>query len=251
MQTKIAAAAIPIINDVNQAIGALEPHIETAHKSGCQLIIFPEAIISGIDLSGNFSHDKTLALELDSPTIDMIRKLAAKHAIWIGFGFLELCNDVLYDSYLLLSDLGLTALHYRRMSTSWLARNQVSAHYACGNQLPVVDTPFGRMGVLLCGDLFDASILSHLASQNPDIVLHPMARAFSLSEDMQLLWDESEFPEYLAEYEKLSASILVCNALGSVPDDNHVYCGGAWFIQDDQVSGSLLLLQEGLLEAEI
>lgn len=251
MQTRIAAAVIPIINDNTQAIGVIERYVEQAHNRNCKLIIFPEAIIGGIDLCGAFSEDKTLAMEAHGSSMELISNLAVKHGIWIGIGFLELHEDVLYDAYLVLNDQGKTALHYRRMSRTWLATNNISTHYACGDRLPVADTPWGRIGVLLCGDLFNEDIRNSLCCQRPDFVLHPMARAFPLSDAMQAIWDKSEFPEYLAEYCKLHADILVCNALGSVPDDDNVYCGGAWLIQGNRVIDSLPLLQEGLLVVDL
>ncbi len=246
----MAAVALPIINDFTQANGVFEFYIESARLENCDLIIFPEAIIGGIELSGNFTIDKNMAHELDCPLIKMIRELASKYTIGIGFGFLELLEDTIYDSYMLINDTGETILHYRRISNTWLPRDIDFAHYACGDDLTVVDTAYGRIGVLLCGDLFDEDITKNLKFKKPDLLLHPMSRAFPLANDMQEKWDDTEFPYYLAEYRKLKINTLTCNALDLVQHEPNIYCGGAWFVKKNEVVNCLPLLTEGILIVE-
>jgi len=251
MPIRMAAAAISVIKDPSQASRTLERHIEAARKRNCTLIIFPEAIIGGLDISGYFALDKHMAMELDSPVIDEIRGLAAKHSTGIGFGFLELHGEVIYNSYLLINNKGATELHYRRISDTWLLYDIDLSHYSCGDEIPVLETSYGRLGVILCGDLFDEGIVKRLGDGKPEVALHPMARAFPLSDDIQKQWDETEFPYYLAEYEKLNASVLTCNMVETDTDEDYVYCGGAWNVKGNKVSASLPLLTEGILVVDI
>ncbi len=251
MPIRMAAAAIPFIYEPSQASRVFEPHIEAARERNCALIIFPEAIIGGLDISGDFALDKAMALRLDSPVIGEIRGLAARHSIGIGFGFLELHGEVIYNSFLLINGKGATELHYRRVSETWLPPDIDLAHYSCGDEIPVLDTSFGRLGVILCGDLFDEDIIKRLEAGKPGVALHPMARAFPLSGDIQKQWDDTEFPYYLAEYANLNASVLTCNAIETDTDEDSVYCGGAWHIKGNKVAASLPLLTEGILVVDI
>jgi predicted amidohydrolase len=251
MSIRIAAAAFPIIDDIHQAVTCMLHTVRAAKEDDCDLIVFPEAVLGGMEISGHYATDCLLTLPLDHPELRRIRDCAHQESIGIGFGFLEAVDELIYDAYLIYDHAGKQCLHYRRVSNTWRPSEAPSAHYARGERIQITDTPYGKICILICGDLFEEDVVQCLSGNKPDLFLHPMARAFELSKDMQQRWDDDEFPFYLEEYRKLKANVLVCNALDTTPQGDYAYCGGVWFVKDDQLHSSLPLMQEGLLIVDI
>ncbi|HQQ68056.1 MAG TPA: carbon-nitrogen hydrolase family protein [Candidatus Cloacimonadota bacterium] len=251
MSQRIAAAAFPLITKFNSAIDRMLEQVRLAKSKNCDLIIFPEAILSGLDSFGDYPSDLEISFPENAPELRRIRDFAKRVSIGIGFGYLENAEGLIYDAYLIYDHTGEPCLHYRRITDTWMPSEGPRDHYACGEGPQVFQTPYGRLGVLLCGDLFDEALIQQMCRQELTLCLHPMARAFPLTDDIQLIWDEQEFPFYLEEYRKLQTDVLVCNMLDITPDDGAIYCGGAWFIRNGQVRSSLPLKQQGLLIIDI
>lgn len=244
---KIAACAFPMSEDLAAALSRMLEYSDEAIASDCELIIFPEAALGGLGISGEFQKDVHKCLQLNSPELNTLRQKAIAAHIGIGFGFLEHRDGCIYDSYILFDSRGDTALHYRRISDGWLPSDFESSKYGCGERPGIADTIYGKMGVLLCGDLFYPELLAKVAKEKPDLVLHPMYRAYPYRNDIQQEWDNLEFPFYLSEYAKFTATLMVCNILDSAPDDKSPYPGGAWIIKGGQMIQSTPLLKAGLL----
>lgn len=222
-------------------------HIDQAAEENCDLIVFPEAALGGIDIEGDYNSDISKCLELDSPHVETLRNSARKHSIGVGFGFLEKEGKQIFDSFLILAPDGRTSLHYRRISPGWLTSNADSNIYRCGENPGITQTPWGKIAVLICGDFFMDDLVDKIAAQKPDLVLHILARAYPFHTDIQKNWDELEFPWYLAEYAKLDAPVAVVNFLDHKMEDGHVYCGGAWLVKDGKPLATKELMTPGLL----
>lgn len=244
---KIAACAFPIIVDLELATQTMFSYIDQAAEAKCDMIVFPEAALGGLDISGVISIDSLMGLKIDALSISCIKERAAHNGIAIGLGFLELSEDQIWDSYLIFDQRGETALHYRRYTDGWLPRVGAPDYYGCGKVSGVTQSGFGKLGVLLCGDLFHEDLVRLMADQSVDLCLHPMARAFPYSINTQRHWDSEEFPFYLEQYAKLKTNVIVCNSVDIERQDLTPYCGGAWFIGKGRVISSLPLMQEGLL----
>lgn len=251
MNLRIAAAVFPPVTHSNGAIQRMLEQVEKAKSQNCDLIMFPEAVLGGLDTLGDYQSDLEISFHENSPEIQRIRDCAKSESIGIGFGFLENANGLIYDAYLIYDHTGELCVHYRRMTDTWMPSEISGEHYACGEGPQVFHTPYGRLGVLLCGDLFDEMLVQDLSCQDPTLCLHPMARAYKDTDNIQQSWDELEFPFYLAEYCKLKCDVLVCNMIDYTPDDGNIYCGGSWFIRQGQVHKCLPLKQQGLLIVEV
>lgn len=249
--TKLALSVFPLIEDLDVASQKMVENIHQAAEDNCDLIVFPEAALGGIDIQGNPEADIPKSVTLDSSHIQQLRDSARKHNIGVGFGFLEKEGKHLYDSFLILAPDGETRLHYRRISPGWLTSNADPNIYRCGENPGIAQTPWGKIAVLICGDLFMEEHVEETAAQKPDLVLHILARAYPFRTDIQKNWDELEFPWYLAEYAKLNAPVAVVNVLDYKIEDGHVYCGGAWLVKDGKPFASKELMTPGLLFVDL
>ncbi|NLM90282.1 MAG: carbon-nitrogen hydrolase family protein [Candidatus Cloacimonetes bacterium] len=248
---KISACVFPVLEKIDQAIASMHRYIEEANAQKSDLIIFPEAALGGLNITGIYTQDSQNCLAMDSSEVKSLQQKAIQYSIGIGFGFLEKEKGCIYDSFVLFDKFGQIAVHYHRISRGWLPSEVTSNDYACGNIPGIADTIYGKIGVLICGDLFEPEILNCLIQAEPDFYLHIMARSFPCRDDFQKNWDEEEFPFYLNEYQKLGKPIMVCNCVEENAIEEERYCGGAWFIKGNRIINRMPLLQTGLLNVEL
>ncbi len=248
---KISSCVFPVKEKIDQALAEMHKYIDRAVSQKSDLIIFPEASLGGLNITGIYSEDSQNCLTINSLEIKSLQQKAKQHSIGIGFGFLEKEKSCIYDSFVLFDKFGHIAVHYHRISRGWLPSEVTSNDYSCGFIPGFADTIYGKIGILICGDLFEPEILNQLILANPDFYFHLLARSFPCPNDFQKNWDEEEFSFYLNEYQKLGKPIMVCNCIEENAKEEIRYCGGAWFIISNQIIERIPLLQTGILSVEL
>lgn len=156
--------------DVNLA--RAESAIRTAREAGAEIVLLPEVLDSG------WTHPSASGNAGGIPDGEAFRRLsaaAARHGIHVCAGLAERCRDRLYNAAVLLGPDGDLLLHHRKIHEIPFAR----ALYATGDRLGVVDTPLGRIGVMICADALapDRAIARTLGAMGADLVLSPCAWA--------------------------------------------------------------------------
>lgn len=220
---------------------------EEAARAGAEIVLFPEAALSGLINNDVPAHDLPLGETIPGPATAALSALARKRGMWLGIGMLERDGGSLYDSAILIGSDGAIHLHYRRNQPQWHGSKADPNVYRQGTGIPVVTTPLGSVAILICGDLFDDNILTDFRHLRPDWLLFPFARCFSDGTADQARWDREEFPLYIERVRKAATPTLMVNYIGTdLPDDNSF--GGAFFISPEgRVLASLPLAEEGLL----
>ncbi|MCS7017420.1 MAG: hypothetical protein NZM42_15055, partial [Gemmatales bacterium] len=100
--------------------------------------------------------------------------------------------------------------------------------FATGKEVKAVDTEFGTVSVLLCGDLFDDDVKARI-SRDTDILILPLARSFDgKSPDLER-WQNEERQAYVDEVKKVGVTGLIVNSLedSSLPEASF---GGAMVV---------------------
>jgi N-carbamoylputrescine amidase len=141
--------------------------IRQATTEGADLIVLPELANSGCDLG---SRDLALGLAEDicgGPTVEAWRKEAESSGICAVGGLLEREGDTLYNSAVLL---GPEAFGRYRKTHLW---NKEKLLYEPGRELPVFDTPLGRIGLLVCYDAWFPEAARSLAVKGAQILCVP------------------------------------------------------------------------------
>ena len=174
----------------------IQSMVEQACDSGAELVLLPEAAVTGLINDDDPAHDLPLGQTIPGPTTDEFGRLCRRLGIWLGFGLIERDGNCLYDSAVLIGPDGTIGLHYRRMQPQWHGRRADPAVYKQGSELPVVTTPLGKFIFLICGDLFDDVIVARARQTGADWLLYPYARCFSDGSNDQTRWDVEEMPIY-------------------------------------------------------
>jgi len=136
-----------------------EALIERAARGGAQIVCTTECFLDGYAIK-----DKTIRLDEyralgepipNGPFYRRLAKLADRLDLWLVAGMLEADGEERYNTAVLIDAEGELAGRYRKHKLEHeLVQNTP------GNQTPTFDTPFGRIGILICADHRDGDRLS-------------------------------------------------------------------------------------------
>jgi predicted amidohydrolase len=139
----------PKIGDLAYNRILTERAIRSAASRGAQVVVLPELVQSGY-LFVNRSEALSSSESTDGPTLRLWEALARELEIVIVAGFCErLEGDRVANSAAMIDAQGLRAVY--RKAHLWGAENSIFS--AGSEQPPVVDTAFGRIGMMICYDL--------------------------------------------------------------------------------------------------
>jgi len=135
------------------------------------LLVLPELGATGYDFHSPDEVREHAEVFGDGPTSDLLRRLAAQHNVTmvIGYPELEPTSDKLYNSCMLITPDG-AATNYRKIHL-FSRENEL---FTPGDALPpVVETPAGRVGLMICFDWFFPETARVLALAGAQIIAHP------------------------------------------------------------------------------
>jgi predicted amidohydrolase len=124
--------------------------IKQASKLDVELIVFPEACITGYLFLRRLSRQEIQALAepvFDGPSSQALMALAKEHKMTIGAGLVEITDDgKMYNTYVVAMPNGEFQRH-RKIHCF------ISEHLSCGSEFTVFDSPHDcRLAVLTCYD---------------------------------------------------------------------------------------------------
>jgi len=114
-----------------------------------------------------------LAETKNGKTVTWLKELAKKHKIWLGTSYLEAIEEEFYNTFVLVNPKGEEdGRVYKEIAGSvetYLFKGRESKH--------IIETEFGKVGVVICYDGFVYEPLQKLSQQNPDFILLPHSAA--------------------------------------------------------------------------
>ncbi|OJJ57144.1 hypothetical protein ASPSYDRAFT_1181265 [Aspergillus sydowii CBS 593.65] len=152
--------------------------ISEAKQNGASLIAFSEVWVPGYPnflWSGNYKENIPLVQKYMANSISAygeemlaIRQAAAKHEIYVAFGFSERVGSSLYLAQVMIGPDGNILLHRRKTKPTHVERTLFGD--ATGDSLTtVVDTPLGRIGMLNCWEHLQPLLKYHTYSQGEQV----------------------------------------------------------------------------------
>ena len=113
-----------------------------------------------------------LSEPIPGPTTDVAARKAREYHTYIITGMLERDGGKAYDTAVLIDRQGRIAGKYRKVH---LPLAEVEGGETPGSEYPVFDTDFGRIGILICWDLFFPETVRILRLEGANIVFVPIA----------------------------------------------------------------------------
>ena len=141
----------------------------TAESTKSDLLVFPEMFLTGYSLRDRLWDE---AEEIPGPSSSTISKLAVENNMNIICGMPEKVKNKgrLYNSALLASSDG--EIHvYRKSYLANFGPFEEMRYFKPENNIEVFDTPIGKIGIVICYDLFFPELTKALALQNSEIIV--------------------------------------------------------------------------------
>jgi predicted amidohydrolase len=144
----------------------IEEALREAQEQEVNIACFPETALYG--WVNPTAHHR--AKPIPGRDSDALCRLAQKYGMFLCVGLAEKEDENLYDTALLIDDSGRILLKHRKLN---ILRELMSPPYTPGTEIQAVDTPVGRIGILICADTFWRKNLDGMALLKPDLVLVP------------------------------------------------------------------------------
>jgi predicted amidohydrolase len=159
----------PVFNNLKESIAKTCAHIEAAAKEKADLIVFGESWLSGYPVWLDVCKDVNLwdhepiksvwadmfnnSVDVSSDELNPIKKLLAENNMYATIGINEKVlngkgNNTIYNSLLIINDSGQLINHHRKLMPTYTEK--LVHGLGDGAGLNSVDTPFGRLGGLIC-----------------------------------------------------------------------------------------------------
>lgn len=222
MDFKVALAQIkPKLGAVADNLRMIDDAVSRARSQAADLVVFPE-----LALTGYFLKDLVpdVAITLDSPEIAQLKKLSTDIAIAIGF--VEATADYRFFNSAAFFDKGELVHIHRKVYLPTYGLFDEQRYLARGDRFRAFDSRFGRIGMLVCEDLWHLSAPYILAMQGATtIICLSSSPGRGLTDDERLgstiAWQR--LTATTATF--LNARVLYCNRVGF--EDGINFWGGS------------------------
>jgi predicted amidohydrolase len=165
MQVNIAVVQFDIEQFApEQNLKKAEQFIAEAASSQAHIVVFPEDFITG-PLSGNRQF-----ADYEGRYVRQFQQLASRYAVDIVPGSIIEGDAVgLYNTTYYIDKTGEIRGRYRKVNL-WLPER---SYITPGNESPVFDTAYGRVGLIICWDLMFPEVFRAMVKQDVELVICP------------------------------------------------------------------------------
>jgi predicted amidohydrolase len=146
---------------------AFAPLVAEAADKGADLVVLPEFL----PCKGVTSDYATAAEPVPGPSSNFFASLARKHDLYIVFSLAERDGPLIHNTAVLLAPDGKLAGKYRKVT---LPREEIERGITPGDAYPVFDTRFGKLGMMICYDVFFPEVARELAVNGAEVIALPI-----------------------------------------------------------------------------
>lgn len=168
-KVRVAVCQILVIDgDREGNFRRIEYALQAAHAAHADIVTFPESSILGWENPDAYK----LATPIPGADSDRIAALARKYGVMIAIGLDEKDQERLYDSVILVDKTGRLLWKYRKLN---VFPQLMDPPYSVGSPdgIGVVNTEYGRIGLVICADTFKDAYAEQVAELRPDLMLVP------------------------------------------------------------------------------
>jgi nitrilase len=182
----VQAGAVPFDSEacVDKAIDL----IAEASGMGAKVIVFPEAFVPGYPKGVNyglvvgardpdgreeFRHYLEAAIEVPGPQTQRLGEAAAAHGAYVVMGVIEREGGTCYCTVLFFGPDGALLGKHRKLMPTVMER--VIWGFGDGSTLTVVDSPYGRIGSVICWENYMPMLRMAMYSKNVALYCAPTA----------------------------------------------------------------------------
>jgi len=155
--------AAPVAFNCERTLERAARLVAEAAATGARLVVFPEAFVSGYPKGADFGarvgsrtpegrewfrRYHASAIDVPGPATERLGEIAREHGVFLVIGVIERAGGTLYCTVVFIdSDGTLVGKHRKLMPT---AMERLIWGFGDGSTLPVIETPLGRIGAVIC-----------------------------------------------------------------------------------------------------
>lgn len=227
--TAVLAQIKPKLGCVADNLALIEIQIEAARLARADLVVFPE-----LALTGYFLKDLVPEVALRKDSAEILRLAELSVGISIVIGFVEVTDDYrFYNSAVYLEDGAIRHLH-RKVYLPTYGLFDEQRYTARGERFRAFDTKFGRMGILICEDMWHLSA-SYILAMDGAATLICLSSSPSRGVEGEDLGSALAWQKLTATTAMfLNCRVLYCNRVGY--EDGVSFWGGSEYVNPAGVS---------------
>ncbi len=146
---------------------AFAPFIADAARQGADLVVLGECV-TYVNLG---KSEVEIAEPIPGPATDYFGSLARQHNLYIVTSLNERAAHLIYNTAVLIGPEGKVVGKYRKTT---LPREEIVHGVAPGQDYPVFDTRFGRVGMMICYDGFFPEVARELSNRGAEVIAWPV-----------------------------------------------------------------------------
>ncbi|MGE0127931.1 MAG: carbon-nitrogen hydrolase family protein [Blastocatellales bacterium] len=200
-----ALRVMPVRWDKEANFQKLDKYARLAAEQGAQLVVTPEGFMDGyISNDADLDRQKYLAIgePIDGPMMRRVGNLSRELKIYLMVGFSERRGEQMYNTAALFGPDGKLAHRYSKTHVG------SERHNAQGTEFPVVETPLGRWGTLICLDRQLPETSRILAIKGAQLILNPSYGSYGEMNEVMMRTRAYENSVYLAFVHPQNALII-------------------------------------------
>jgi predicted amidohydrolase len=236
-----------VLGDLKRNIEKHISYIQSAIREKASLILFPELSLTGYTL-----RDVSIDVAVNpfkSRLFDDFKKLSKEIIIIVG-GVEEGENFAIYNSAFVFEDGEIKHIH-RKVYPPTYGMFEEMRYFSRGKNVRAFDTKLGRIGVLICEDLWHISLPYLLAIDGATVIAGLASSPTRISGESNELTNYKINSEHHKTYARLlSVYLLFSNRVGY--EDGVNFWGGSEIVNSDgEVVAAAKLFEEDLIFADV
>ncbi len=229
MTYTLALAQIdPVLGDLRRNVEKHAEFTERARAKGAALVLFPELSLTGYTVR-DMNTELALNLRQDHAVLDPLIELSRSGVVILAGGIEEDPAFGIYNAAFLFEEGSVQVVH-RKVYPPTYGMFEEMRYFARGKSVRAFETRLGRLGVLICEDLWHLSLPYLLALDGASLILGLVASPTRIGPD------EPEFnapavnsENYRVYARMLSVHVAVANRVGF--EDGVNFWGGSQVVR--------------------
>jgi nitrilase len=187
--TIVRAAVVqdaPVAFDLERSVAKVAARAAEAAKQGAQIVVFPEAFLSGYPKGADFGARVGMrtpegredfrrywasAVDVPGPVTARLGEIASAAQVYLVIGVIERAGGTLYCTVLFFApDGALLGKHRKVMPT---AMERLIWGFGDGSTLPVFPSPLGRIGAVICWENYLPLLRAAMYAQGVQLYCAP------------------------------------------------------------------------------